>query len=161
MSMCALAVIAWKCNVPVDKVEQDLLSLIPTYNEGATRQIKEKEIKHALRMYNEKAIITPRQRLEDWIGWEYHPIKRNGRKQNLHLRMARSNLSILNEETGMSLQGRPKGSTDKKPRRSCCQIVQDYRSQHPEASPADCITDTRLSKSTVYRWWKEAKTDEK
>lgn len=151
MSMCALAVIAWKCNVPVDKVEEDLLSLIPTYNEGATRQIKEKEIKHALRMYNEKAIITPRQRLEDWIGWEYHPIKRNGRKQTVHLTIARATRDILHPEGWQSKEGRP----------TMQHRVAAYQAEHPEASPADCMAETGLSKNTVYRWWKEAKTDEK
>ena len=151
MSMCALAVIAWKCSVPVDKVEEDLLSLIPTYNEGATRQIKEKEIKHALRMYNEKAIITPRQRLEDWIGWEYHPIKRNGRKQTVHLTIARATRDILHPEGWQSKEGRP----------TMQHRVAAYQAEHPEASPADCMAETGLSKNTVYRWWKEAKTDEK
>lgn len=32
-------------------------------------------------------------------------------------------------------------------------IVQDYRDEHPDAAPRDCINDTGLSKSTVYRWW--------
>lgn len=143
MSMCALAVIAWKCNVPVDKVERDLLSLIPTYNEGATRQIKEKEIKHALRMYNEKAIITPRQRLEDWIGWEYHPIKRNGRKQTVHLTIARATRDILHPEGWQSKEGRP----------TMQHKIAAYRAEHPDATPKDCIAETGLSKNTVYRWW--------
>ena len=73
MSFCALTVIAWKCNVPISKVEQDLKGLIPKYNKGAKRQITEKEIEHALRMYNEKAMLTQRERLQDWIGWEYKP----------------------------------------------------------------------------------------
>lgn len=150
MSMCALAVIAWKCNVPVDKVEQDLLSLIPKYNEGATRQIKEKEIKHALRMYNEKAIITPRQRLEDWIGWEYHPIKRNGRKQAVHLRGARAIQQINDEVNGTTwrnTEGRPKGSSTQHKQ------ITAYQAEHPDATPKDCIAETGLSKNTVYRWW--------
>ena len=148
MSMCALAVIAWKCNVPVDKVERDLHSLIPTYNEGATRQIKEKEINHALRMYNEKAIITPRQRLEDWIGWEYHPIKRNGRTRNVHLTIARATRDILHPDGWQNQNGRPKGSSVQH------RQIENYHAEHPDATPKDCIAETGLSKNTVYRWWK-------
>ena len=53
-SMCALSVIAWKCNVLQEELERDLLSLLPDYNKGATRQIKEKEIYSAMMMYNTK-----------------------------------------------------------------------------------------------------------
>ena len=170
MSMCALAVIAWKCNVPVDKVEQDLLSLIPTYNEGSTRQIKEKEIRHALKMYNEKAIITPRQRLEEWIGWEYKPPKRNGRTRYEHLRAetwkgkdGRPAVNVCAQNRELSLQymrengqigGRPKGISVQHKQ------IANYQAEHPDATPKDCIAETGLSKNTVYRWWKEAAPDE-
>lgn len=105
--MCALSVIAWKCNVPLEELEKDLFSLLPDYNKGAVKQIKEKEIYSAIKMYNSKAMLMQRARLEDWQEWEYKPIKRNGRKQALHLKMARSNLAIMNQDMGNSLQDRP------------------------------------------------------
>lgn len=89
-SMCALTVIAWKCKVPKDELEKDLLSLIPIFNKGAVRLVKEKEVYSALKMYNEKAMETTRERLQDWQGWEYKPIKRNGRKRAEHLKRARA-----------------------------------------------------------------------
>ena len=144
-SMCALSVIAWKCNVPQEELENDLLSLLPDYNKGATRQIKEKEIYSAMKMYNPKAMLTQRESLENWQGWEYKPIKRNGRKQATHLKIARSTLAIMNEDEGKALQGRP----DKQ------KIVEEWQESHPEGRKADCIRDTGLSKPTVYRWWKE------
>lgn len=142
-SMCALSVIAWKCNVPQEELENDLLSLLPDYNKGATRQIKEKEIYSAMKMYNPKAMLTQRESLENWQGWEYKPIKRNGRKQATHLKIARSTLAIMNEDEGKALQGRP----DKQ------KIVEEWQESHPEGRKADCIRDTGLSKPTVYRWW--------
>ena len=144
-SMCALSVIAWKCNVPQEELENDLLSLLPDYNKGATRQIKEKEIYSAMKMYNPKAMLTQRESLENWQGGEYKPIKRNGRKQATHLKIARSTLAIMNEDEGKALQGRP----DKQ------KIVEEWQESHPEGRKADCIRDTGLSKPTVYRWWKE------
>lgn len=144
-SMCALSVIAWKCSVPQEELERDLLSLLPDYNKGATRQIKEKEIYSAMKMYNDKAMLTQRESLENWQGWEYKPPKRNGRKQEIHLRLARANKAILKEIGEMKPEGRP----DKQ------KIVEEWQESHPEGRKADCIRDTGLSKPTVYKWWNE------
>ena len=32
-------------------------------------------------------------------------------------------------------------------------IVREYREKNPDARKCDCIRDTGLSKSTVYKWW--------
>ena len=87
MSMCALAVIAYKCAVPLDELERDLYSLLLIYNKDSVRKVKEKEIPSALKMYNEKAMQTSRESLELWIGWEYKPIKRNGRRRAEHIKL--------------------------------------------------------------------------
>ena len=144
MSFCALAAIAWKCNVPIDKVEQDLIGLIPKYNKGATRQIKEKEVQHALRMYNEKAMLTPRERLEDWIGWEYRPIKRNGRKRAEHIRIMNFVRDEINGNTNWrNKEGRPTKQGQ----------IAAYRADHPDATKAQCHRDTGMSRDTIRRWW--------
>lgn len=144
-SMCALSVIAWKCNVPQEELENDLLSLLPDYNKGATRQIKEKEIYSAMKMYNPKAMLTQRESLENWQGWEYKPIKRNGRKQDKHLQLARG-IRELKSVMGENVSGG--GRPDK------AKIVEEWREQNPNGTKVDCIRDTGLSKPTVYRWWK-------
>ena len=131
--------------------EKDLEKLLPEYNKGAVRQIKPKEIQSAMKMYNEKAMATPRESLEHWQGWEYKPIKRNGRKRAIHLKIARSTLEIMNEAEGKTLQGRKKGSGSK-----ADQVIQ-WRSDHPEGKKADCIRETGLSKPTVYKYWDEVK----
>lgn len=140
-SMCALSVIAWKCNVSQDELEKDLISLLPDYNRGATRIIKQKEIYSAMKMYNEKAMLTQRESLENWQGWEYKPIKRNGRKQALHLERARAVQKIdypNNEWAG------------RKPK---CDLVQQWRREHPAGKKIDCERDTGLSRHTILKWW--------
>lgn len=146
-SMCALSVIAWKCNVPQEELEKDLLSLLPDYNKGATRQIKEKEIFSAMKMYNPKAMLTQRQSLENWQGWEYKPsVKRRKRplKQADHLKLARNQLAMM-KEMGLASQGRPNKEN----------IVREYQALHPNATKSDCIADTGLGKSTVYKYWRK------
>ena len=73
--------------------------------------------------------------------------KRNGRKQEVHLKIARATLEIMNEENGNILQGRPKGSGEKS------KIVEEWQRQHPDGKKADCIRETGLDKKTVYKWW--------
>ena len=150
-SMCALSVIAWKCNVPQEELERDLLSLLPDYNKGATRQIKEKEIYSAMKMYNQKAMLTQRESLENWQGWEYKPsVKRRERplKQADHLRLARNQLAMM-KEMGLASQGRPKGSGTKE------DIVREYLELHPNATKTDVVRNTGLTYNTVRKYWRK------
>ena len=151
-SMCALSVIAWKCNVSLEELEKDLLSLLPDYNKGATRQIKEKEIYSAMKMYNPKAMLTQRESLENWQGWEYKPIKRNGRKQAEHLERARL-VQTLDYPNGAwrNKEGRPTKE----------HIVREYQALHPNATRSDCMTDTGLAYNTVRKYWGEERKNDK
>lgn len=150
LSMCALSVIAYKCGVARDELERDLNGLLPEYNKGATRQVKPKEIRSAMKMYNEKAMATPRESLEHWQGWEYRPIKRNGQKRADHLEEARAIRDIRSRRRGEAWDahnGRKKGSGSK------AEQVQRWKLEHPDGRKADCIRETGLSKPTVYKWW--------
>lgn len=159
-----LAIYAKKCGIDEDELRADAYSLLEPYEEkteSATNHFTEDDIVCALEMYNEDYITFPRSDIERISGIPVPPNKRNGRKQAVHMRIMWAVREIDHPDgEWRNKAGRPKGSTDKKPRRSCCKIVQDYRNQHPGARPADCVTETGLSQSTVYRWWKEAKPDE-
>ena len=147
-----LAIYAKKCNIDEDELREDAYSLLELYEgktDSETNHFTEDDIVCALEMYNEDYVTFPRHDIEKLSGIPVPPNKRNGRKQSLHLRMARSNLSILNEENGSALQGRPKGRSTQHNQ------IASYRAEHPDATPSDCIRDTGISKSTVYRWWDE------
>ena len=144
LSMCALSAIAYKCGVDLDELERDLESLLPVYNKGAQRIVKPKEIQSAMKMYNEKAMVTPRESLEHWQGWEYQPIKRNGRKREVHLQRARA-VQLIDYPEGewRNKEGRPEKRD---------QVIQ-WRADHPEGKKVDWIRETGLSKPTVYKYW--------
>lgn len=145
-SMCALSVIAWKCNVSQDELESDLISLLPDYNRECTQPIKQKEIYSAMKMYNEKAMLTQRTSIENWQGWEYKPIKRNGRKQALHLAGARS-IQKINDEFNHTNWRIGNGRKSKK------DVVLKWRTEHPEGTKAQCERETSLSRHTILKWW--------
>ena len=45
--------------------------------------------------------------------------------------------------------GRPKGKSKQK------DIVEEWQHNNPQGRKADCIRDTGLAKSTVYKWWND------
>ena len=148
--------------MPISKVEQDLKGLIPKYNKGAKRQITEKEIEHALRMYNEKAMLTQRERLQDWIGWEYKPqTNRHYGKQVFKRKKSQEARDKGLKNTNLEVRGwavrdamYPDGEwRNKDGAPSKQEEVRAWRQLHPDGKPKDCMADTGISKNTVYRWW--------
>lgn len=144
MSMCSIVTVGYKCGIDIKEIEKDLVSLIPKYNEGAKRQIKVDEIYHALRMYNEKALKTPRLRLEDWMGWKYEGCRRNGRKRDVHLARARA-VQLLDYPAGewRNKDGRPSKTNE----------VVEWKRAHPTGTKSECARALGISRKTVYRWW--------
>lgn len=144
MSMCALAVIAWKCGISMDQLEHDLMGLLPGFNKNATNPVKESEIKSALKMYNDKAMLTQRATLENWQGWEYKPGRRNGRTQEKHLIRARAVQAI--DYPGGEWRYIP-------PTKQA--TVEEWQRLHPGGKKIACHTDTGLSRTTIDKWWKD------
>jgi len=142
MSMCALSAIAYKCGVPEAELETDLLALLPTYNKGATRIVKTKEVYSAMKMYNSRASITPREVLEHWQGWEYKPIKRNGRKQADHIKL----MNFVRDEL--------MHKTDWHGRKSKKDIVEAWQAEHPQGKKVECHKELGISRPTIDKYWK-------
>lgn len=143
-SMCALTVIAWKCGISLDQLEHDLMGLLPGFNKNATNPVKESEIKSALKMYNDKAMLTQRATLENWQGWEYKPIKRNGRPRAQHIRL----MNFVRDEINGNIKWRNRDGAPTKQ-----EAVEEWQRIHPNGRKADCIRETGLSRPTVYKWW--------
>lgn len=167
MSMCALTVIAYKCGVSQEELERDLKSLLPVYNKGAQRKIKEKEIYSAMKMYNDKAMLTQRERLEDWQGWKYEPIKRNYRKRAVHLRseylvneQGRPEVNACSQNRELALKYmREHGEIKGRP--STEQMILEYLEQHPEETNKSKIAkELNISRTTLTKWWKVIKENQ-
>lgn len=144
-SMCALSVIAWKCKVPYEELEQDLKALLPIFNTNAERPVKDREVESALKMYNERAIMTPRERLEVWQGWSYKPIKRNGQKRAEHLEESRAIRDIRQKRKGTKW-------TDGNGRKNKRDIVLQYKQENPNATVTEIAQALGISRPTVYKW---------
>lgn len=145
--MC-LAIYGVKSGISKKQVEKDAIKLIPFLNGMSdTEPFTESDVKSALECFDERYMTFPIEDISKISGIAIEKNKRNGRKQTLHLKMARSNLAIMNEDIGSSLQGRPEGTGTKK------EIIAEWQKCHPEGKKIDCERELKLSRHTVIKWW--------
>lgn len=156
----ALAVYARKCAVPYKELEKDAINLIPFLNnldKTGNNPFTAGDVVKALEAYDASYITFPRHTIEELTGVDIPANKRNGRKQKLHLRMARSNLEILNDDAGFALQGRPKGSTKESTPKG--EQIRAYAAAHPGANHSEIARALGVSRPTVIKWLKRAEKD--
>lgn len=156
-----LAVYAKKCSVPFEELKRDALALVPrmealTGNTG--RHFSVQDALDALKAYKESSEKYPRQLVEDRSGLRIEPNKRNGRPQDLHLKLARGSRDILQEAKGRKDwregNGRPKGSIVLAEDSPQYAKVQEWRRNNPNSNnKSRCARETGLDRKTVRKWW--------
>lgn len=142
--MC-LAIYAVKSGIEEDQLKQDAYGLIPFLNDIAPSEpFIKADVESALECYDERYVTFPIEDISKLSGIEIKKNKRNRRPQKIHLQRARA-VQMIDYPDGewRNKNGRP-GKAD---------IVHEWRAAHPDGRKADCIKDTSLSKSTVYRYW--------
>ena len=158
MTMCALSAIAFKCDVPKWELKETLTGFLSDWNKGmvGADRVERWEITAAMKMYNERAYEMRREVIEEYFGWEFKPIKRNGQKQADHLEEARAIRDIRMKRQGRKWDennGRPKGSGEKRV------VVQKWQDTHPDGTKAECNRDTNLDPKTIRKWWNRERTN--
>ena len=112
----------------------------------------EYDILCALRTYHTASEQAYRRRIDiisDKTGIPLIANKRNGRKQEQHLQLARG-IKQVKITIGEDVKGgRPEGSGTAQSK------VQEWQELHPDGKKSECIKDTGLSKPTVYKWWRK------
>ena len=144
--MC-MAIYAVKCNIPKKEVREDMYKIFDELKEiEHSNPLEEDDIKSALETYDRQYYNFT---IDDIVKLTDIPIeknKRNYRKQNFHLRIARTTLELMNEENETVLQGRPKGSGTKE------SIVKEYLEENPNDSPTEIAKKLGISRTTVYKY---------
>lgn len=149
--MMCLAIYAAKCNITEEELLQDAMhfqSVFDDLDKDGSNPFTVDEMHKALEAYNESYVTFPRETISRISGIAIPTNKRNGRKQNLHLRMARSNLAIMSDDMGFALQGRPKESGTK------ADQIRAYAVGHPEANHSQIARALGVSRTTVVKWLK-------
>ena len=141
-----LVIYGIKCGLSKDEIKQDAIDLIPFLNGLNEKEpFTEEDIKSALECYDERYNTFPLKDIEKITNIRIERNKRNYRKQEHHLKIARFTRDLNYEEkTGWINKD---GAPIKK------DIVLEWRKNNPNGKKADCIRDTGLTKPTVYKWW--------
>ena len=152
-----LAIYAQKCShydakhnpqpVTREELERDCFALmdgLEALTDDEKNHFGADDVLAALEAFDERWTRYPRQSIEYKSGITIPANKRNGRKQETHLKIARNTLAILSEEKGINLQGR----------KSAKNIITSWRQQHKNGTIKECIAETGIKKTTVYKYWK-------
>ena len=140
--MC-LAIYGAKCDIPFETVEADAEHLIPFMNLIApSHEFTRDDVKSALECYDRKYCTFPIDDIEKLSGIKIERNRRNGRKQELHLKLARAVRDTLHEDWREGNGRKPKA-----------EAVREWQESHPNGTKAECHRETGLDPKTIRKWW--------
>ena len=145
-----MAIYACKCDVPKKKLREDMKKAVAELErvehrnpDGSEDHMHPEDIKSAMEAYDKAYYNFTINDIEHLTDVRIERNKRNGRKQELHLRLARGQLAIL-KDAGECSQGRP--SAKKK--------VEEYFEVFPDCPPKEAAAALEVSVSTIYKYHK-------
>lgn len=149
-SIMCLAIYAAKCGLEYEEVKADALGFVPFLNGiNPSEEFTEKDVISALECFDKRYCTFPIDDIVKISGIQIEKNKRNGRKQELHLKLARANKEILKEAGEIKQEGRPTKQG----------IVEAYIDGHPtERNVSKIARECGVSRNTVYKYLKSSKT---
>lgn len=146
-NLCSLAV---QCNIPPDVLERDchdVMIKFESLTDDPDNHFDEYDVLCALKTYHLADEGAYRRRVEyiaQKTGIPLTPAKRNGRKQEVHLRRIRAlQKADYPKDEWRNKEGQPSKSS----------IVKTWRLTHPDGRKIDCERETGLSRHTVLKYW--------
>lgn len=145
-----LSIYAVKCDISQEELEKDCLELMEVFEsrtDNESNHFTEKDVLDALQSFEDKGLITyPINSISNRSGLVIEKNKRNGRKQELHLKLARAQKEILKEAGEIKPEGRPPKEKE----------VVEYLEKHPENRNISQIArECKVSRNTVYKYLKK------
>lgn len=146
----SLAMYGYKCDIPYEEVKTDAYNLLKEMDEKTIDENNHftlNDIEDALRAYKENYMTFPRKDIEILTGILMPANKRNGRKQETHIKIMNYIRDEINQNKNWrNTQGRP----------SKLEEVVMYLKVNPQATKYQCTKETGMSKNTVKKYWEEA-----
>lgn len=145
--MC-LAIYGAKCDVPFEKVQKDAYGLVEFLNGiNADEPFTKGDCDCALECYDDKYATFPIRDIEKLSGIQIERNKRNGRRQEEHLKRARAVQGVdYPDGSWINRNGRPVGIGTKE------NLVKEYILTNPEASVTEISKALKISRTTVYKY---------
>lgn len=158
-AIMALAIYAKKCDVDIEELYDDAMSFIEPFNKltdgeythKKTNKKKQREpfteddVNAALGVYEDKFVTFPRRDIEKLTQIEIPPNKRNGRKQDEHLKRARA-VRDIDHPDGTWMEGNG--------RKSKAIEIATFVAKNPGLTPTEYAKALGVSRPTVYKYLK-------
>lgn len=144
-----LAIYAKKAGIDRQELEQVAFEMVKPFDlltEEEHNPFTREDVLAALEMYNDSYITFPIDSIVSLTDIPIEKNKRNYRRQELHLEIARATKKVLKAAGELPTEGRP--SKEK--------VIVEWRQLHPNGTKAECIAATGVSKPTVYKYWSAA-----
>ena len=119
------------------------MELLEPFNERTARddnEFTEEDIRSASKFFDTKFSKMSRKEISRRTGIAIEPSRRNGRKQDEHLKRARLVRTIASYEK----VGRPQKQAQ----------VEEWQRNHPDGTKAQCNRETGIDPKTIRKWWK-------
>lgn len=146
-NLCSLAA---QCNIPPDVLERDcheVMIKFESMTDDPDNHFEEYDVLCAMKTYHLADEGAYRRRVEyiaQKTGIHLTPAKRNGRKQEVHLRRIRAlQKADYPKDEWRNRKGQPSKSS----------IVKMWRLAHPDGRKIDCQRETGLSRPTILKHW--------
>lgn len=147
-SIMALCAYGLKCGISDSQIKKDaysFLDYLESITEDEDNHFTRGDVNDALKALEADNKLLSTMASRAWIEKNTKvlipPNKRNGRSQKEHLRRARAVQAV----------DYPNGEWRGK--QSKADVVRNWRAEHPDGKPKQCIEETGLNKNTVYKWW--------
>ncbi len=165
--LLVLAIYAMKCDIEKDELVRDAYSLLErmdSLTDDEDNHFTRQDIEDALMGYKLWYCTFPRNSVQYLTGLEIKENRRNKRKQEIHLKMARSNRDILcldkGKENWWDGGGRPEGSIATLDNSRIAQQIKDWIDAHPDnKNKSECARALGLTRPTVRKWWNIIKNE--
>ena len=145
--LCVLASYAVKCDISEDELFTDAFSLLQFLDDMSNdehNRFTKRDILDAMQFYQENYVTYSRSEAERVSAIPMPASKRNGRKQEQHIKIMNA-IREIEHPNGVwrNKDGRPQKS----------KIVEEWQRQHPDGKKIECERETGLSRHTVLKWW--------
>lgn len=145
--LCVLASYAVKCDISEDELFTDafsLLQFLDDMSDDEHNRFTKRDILDAMQFYQENYVTYSRSEAERVSAIPMPASKRNGRKQEQHIKIMNA-IREIEHPNGVwrNKDGRPQKS----------KIVEEWQRQHPDGKKIECERETGLSRHTVLKWW--------
>ena len=147
-----LAIYAKKCGIDREELEKDAFDLVDyldTLTVDDENHFTRDDIFSALEMYNESYITFPIDSISALTAIQIQKNKRNHRDQKTHLKRARKVQEVDYPNGEWRYRGGRKPGASKQRK-----AFKEWRINNPYGSITQCIEETGIGKTTVYRYWK-------